>query len=160
MLRNLSLLALTVSLAVSPAFAAEHKGNGTWHWTWESMGAVSLDESLTSDVGIVRGVVDRPDGQHTGVVCTSLSSPVGASSGSCVHTDADGDKWLNEYACTTDATAPAGALFACSGEGQIRGGTGKYAGVTGSSTFTIVFTDVLPDNSLAGYTVEDYAMSY
>lgn len=160
MLRNISLVVLTLTLAVGPAFAAEHKGTGTWHWTWASAGGVKLDDSRTSDIGMVRGVVDRPQGVHTSVVCTALSSPNGASSGTCVHTEGDGDKWLNDYSCTMDSSAPTGALFACSGKAQIVGGTGKYSGVTGSTTFTIVFTDVLPDGALAGYTVEDYSMTY
>lgn len=160
MLRALTSFALAMAVTIVPAFAAEHKGTGTWHWTWASAGGVKLDDSLTSDIGIVRGAVDRPQGPHTGVVCTALSAPSGASTGTCLHTDADGDKWLNDYACTIDANAPAGALFACSGQAQIVGGTGKYAGATGSTTFTIVFMDVLPDGALAGYTVEDYAMTY
>jgi hypothetical protein len=50
------------------------------------------------------------------------------ANGTCISTDADGDKTLSLWKC-------AGTLPICDGELQFDGGTGKYAGITGNGKF-------------------------
>ena len=154
MLRLSSLIALALTLAGSSAFAADRNVNVTWHWTWVPDHTVGISDTVFSDIGIVRGVADGDDGSHVAVICTNLDYPGGASAGSCLHTDADGDKWISSFTCTPNATALAGVLGSCSGTGEFNGGTGKFASAKISSTFTPYVTDVLPDGSATGYTEE------
>jgi len=50
------------------------------------------------------------------------------ANGTCLVTDADGDKAFLEWKCT-------GAMPACAGDERWVGGTGKYPGLSGASKF-------------------------
>lgn len=156
---NKSALVALLVAAASPAIAADYKGTGTFSWTYAPQ-SVSLSDALSSTAGIVYGTTLRPDGPTTATQCTDVDQPTGASSGTCVETDADGDKWMNDWSCEPAATTPPGVLFACEGQTTVIGGTGKYGEAKGTSTFTIYGVAVLPDGTVVGYTTENYDMSY
>ena len=156
---NRPLLVALLVAGTAPAVAADHKGTGTFSWTYAPQ-SVSLSDKLTSSAGIVHGTTIRPNGPTTATHCTDVDSPNGASSGTCVETDADGDKWMNDWSCQPAATTPPGLLFACEGKNNVIGGTGKYSEAKGGSTFTIYGVAVLPDGTVVGYTTENDEMSY
>ena len=60
----------------------------------------------------------------------------------CTSTDASGDKWFSLSKRNVGDTDSGGGG---DGRSQILGGTGKYAGITGSCTYTV---DYLSDNRL------------
>ena len=157
--RNASLLIAILITAAAPAAAADYKGTGTFSWTYAPQ-SVSLSDKLTSTAGIVHGITLRPNGPTTATHCTDVDSPDGSSTGTCVETDTDGDKWMNNWSCKPAATTPPGLLFACEGKNEIIGGTGKYSNAKGGSTFTIYGVAVLPDGTVVGYTTENDDMSY
>ena len=156
---NKSLLVAVLIAAAAPAVAAEHKGTSTFSWTYAPQ-SVSLSDKLISNAGIVHGTTIRPDGPTTATHCTDVDSASGTSSGSCVETDADGDKWMNDWSCEPAATTPPGLLFACEGKTKVIGGTGKYSEAKGGTTFTIYGVAVLPDGTVVGYTTATEDMTY
>lgn len=63
------------------------------------------------------------------------ANPLAFYNGQFTNTFADGGSFSGTYAGTSSPTANP-ALFGISGEWQITGGTGRYAGATGSGTAT------------------------
>ena len=61
-------------------------------------------------------------------IFSDINKGMSNANGSCITTDADGDKPLSLWTCV-------GTLPACDGELKFDGGTGKYTGITGNSKF-------------------------
>ena len=133
--QGLAVAALCLSL---PAAAADlpKKGKYSGHYGWTFIGQVQqLGEDRTVYAGVVPGVMFNDKGKgfmHKARVDWTLYNDVNKgranATGTCVVTDADGDKIFVEWKCS-------GVMPACPGTERFVGGTGKYKGITGKQTF-------------------------
>jgi hypothetical protein len=131
-------LAVTAGFLCLPASAGDQPKSGTYsaHFGWIFNGqSQELGPSRTVYSGVVSGVIFNDAGKgflHKGRVDCSLMNDVNQghsnAKGTCVVTDADGDKAFLEWKC-------AGVMPACPGDELWVGGTGKYAGLSGVSKF-------------------------
>jgi len=161
-LRGLTTVAMVALLAI-PVHAAELKGTATFGWTYVPT-ALELAKGQYFTTGRAQGqemrTSDDANLKLAAIDCLGWSAPDGHSGGSCVDHNGDGDAWWVDYTCNEPATPPPGALFACKGSAQAKGGTGRYASIKGGNTFTQVIVRGLPDGSYVGYTIEDYDLSF
>ncbi len=131
-------LAFAAACLSLPATAADLPKSGTYsgHYGWTFNGQVQeLGPDRTVYAGVLPGVMFNDEGKgfmHKARVDCTLFNDVNKgqanAKGTCVVTDADGDKIFVEWHC-------AGAMPACPGEETLVGGTGKYTGITGKQTF-------------------------
>ncbi len=139
--RNTSIvyvLALAALCLALPAEAANFPKKGTYsgHYGWTFTGQVQkLGEDRVVYAGVVPGVMFNDKGKgfmhKSRVDCTILNDVIKGranANGTCVVTDADGDKIFVEWKCS-------GEMPACPGTERFVGGTGKYTGITGKQTF-------------------------
>src|SRR5712692_10713014 len=128
MTRNISVayaLSLAAACLSSSALAADLPKSGTYaaHYGWTFSGQVQeLGTNRTVSAGVVAGVIFNDAGKgflHKARVDCTLLNDVNQgranANGSCVVTDADGDKVFVEWKCT-------GAMPACPGEEHFTGG--------------------------------------
>ena len=130
--------AATIAAFASTAYSADlpKSGSYTAHYGWTFSGQVQeLGENRVAYVGMVPGVVFNDAGKgflhRARVDCTILNDIIQGranANGTCVATDADGDKAYVEWKC-------AGAMPACAGDFRWVGGTGKYTGISGNNRF-------------------------
>jgi hypothetical protein len=131
-------LAVAAVCLSSPASAADLPKSGTYsaQYGWAFSGHVQeLGANRTVYAGVVAGVIFNDAGEgflHKARVDCPIFNDVNQgranANGSCVVTDADGDKIFMEWKCT-------GAMPACPGDERFVGGTGKYDGISGNSKF-------------------------
>ena len=131
-------LAIAVAFLSSSAFGADLPKSGKYagHFGWVFTGQTQeLGANRTVYAGVVSGVMFNEEGKgflHKARVDCTLMNDVNQgranANGTCVVTDADGDKAFLEWKCT-------GAMPACPGDERWSGGTGKYTGLTGPSKF-------------------------
>lgn len=124
--------------AYSLTGAAELLKSGKFsaHFGWVFKGDVQeLGAQRTVYVGMVDGVLFNDAGKgfmHKARVNCALMNDVNAgrasAQGTCEIIDADADKAFLEWKCT-------GTMPACPGDQRFVGGTGKYAGISGTSKF-------------------------
>jgi len=139
--RNMSVayaLALAAACLSSSTLAADLPKSGTYaaHYGWTFSGQVQeLGKNRTVSAGVVAGVIFNDAGKgflHKARVDCTLMNDVNQgranANGTCVVTDAEGDKAFLEWKCT-------GAMPACPGDERWVGGTGKYTGMSGTSKF-------------------------
>jgi hypothetical protein len=95
----------------------------------------NLGEDRVVYAGVVPGVMFNDKGKgfmHKARVDCTIFNDVNKgranANGTCVVTDADGDKVFVEWKCT-------GVMPACPGTERFVGGTGKYKGISGNQTF-------------------------
>lgn len=131
-------LAVAAVCLSSPAPAADQPKSGTYtaHYGWTFKGDVQeLGPNRTVYVGVVNGVIFNDTGKgflHKARSDCALMNDVDQgranAKGTCVVTDADGDKVFLEWKCT-------GTMPACPGDERFVGGTGKYTGISGNNKF-------------------------
>lgn len=131
-------LAVAAACLGSPGSAADLPKTGTYsaHYGWVFKGQVhELGANRTVYAGVVTGVIFNDAGKgflHKARVDCPIYNDVNQgranANGSCVVTDADGDKVFMEWQCS-------GAMPACPGDERFVGGTGKYNGISGNSKF-------------------------
>jgi hypothetical protein len=129
--------AASVCLALS-AYAADLPKSGKYsaHYGWTFSGEVQkLGPDRTVYAGTLPGVIFNNDGKgfmHKARVDCTLYNDVNKghanATGTCVVTDADGDKVFVEWHC-------AGPMPTCPGTERFVGGTGKYTGIAGDQKF-------------------------
>ncbi len=134
----ISLLALAAFCLTSSATAGDLPKSGKYsgHYGWTFTGQVQqLGKDRTIYAGVVPGVMFNDKGKgfmHKSRVDCSIFNDVNKgranAKGTCVVTDADGDKIFVEWQCS-------GKMPACPGTERFVGGTGKYKGITGKQTF-------------------------
>jgi hypothetical protein len=122
----------------SLAQAADMPKNGTYsgHFGWIFNGQVqNLGSGRTIYSGMVSGVMFNEAGSgflhKARTDCTILNDVNNGranANGTCVVTDADGDKVFVDWKC-------AGPMPTCPGTERFVGGTGKYSGITGDQKF-------------------------
>ena len=127
--------AIVVSLSVQ---AADLPKTGTYsgHFGWTFSGQTQdLGPNRKIYAGMVSGVMFNDAGSgfmHKARVDCTLMNDVDAgranAMGTCVATDADGDKVFVEWKC-------AGPMPTCPGTERFVGGTGKYTGISGDQKF-------------------------
>ena len=130
--------ALAATCLSSSALAADLPKTGTYsaHFGWTFSGQVQdLGADRKVYAGVVAGVIFNDAGKgflHKARVNCTLMNDVkqghANANGTCLVTDADGDKAFLEWKCT-------GAMPACAGDERWVGGTGKYTGMSGASKF-------------------------
>ena len=124
---------LTMLCAVAGAQDLPKSGSISWHTGWKNVGeTLSAAEGHMHGHGTVVGTSFNDSGGgplHAGpaeCVYTFLALGGGApSKGYCAFGDSDGDRIFTDWTGEGD-----------SGTNIIVGGTGKYAGITGSGPFT------------------------
>ena len=131
-------LSIAAMNAGAPAFAADLPKSGTYsgHYGWTFNGQVQeLGPDRTIYAGVLPGVMFNDKGagfMHKARVDCTLFNDVNHgrahANGSCVVTDADGDKIFVEWKCEGD-------MPACPGTERFVGGTGKYTGISGDQVF-------------------------
>jgi hypothetical protein len=130
-----SMIVATLLLAPLSAWAADLPKQGTDSYTTTYV-IVSKDQVKAGDrtitaydaVGITRNDNGGPMFNDMGARCIGTSEAVGkdvASRGSCVETDKDGDEIYSTYQSK-----------GLSGTHTFVGGTGKYAGLSGTADYT------------------------
>ncbi len=136
--KHIAVALLVAFGAAIPAVAEDLPKSGTYsaHFGWVFDGKVQElgpDRSVSS--GVVNGVMFNDAGKgfmHKSRVDCALMNDVkqgqANAKGTCVVTDADGDKVFVEWKCT-------GPMPSCPGDEKFVGGTGKYAGITGDQKF-------------------------
>jgi hypothetical protein len=127
-------LAVAAACLSLPASAADLPKSGKYsgHYGWTFTGQVQkLGADRTVYAGMVPGVMFNDEGKsfmHKARVDCTLFNDVNkghaSANGTCVVTDADGDKVFVEWKC-------AGVMPACPGTERFVGGTGKYKGISG-----------------------------
>jgi hypothetical protein len=134
-----ALMVATVCLSL-PAAAADQpapkSGKYSGHYGWTFVGQVQkLGADRTVYAGVVPGVMFNNEGKgfmHKSRVDCTLYNDVNKgranATGTCVVTDAAGDKIFVEWKC-------AGVMPACPGTERFVGGTGKFKGITGEQKF-------------------------
>jgi hypothetical protein len=132
-----ALAVVAVSLSLS-ALSADLPKSGKYsgHYGWTFTGQVQkLGEDRVVYAGMVPGVMFNNEGKgfmHKARVDCTLFNDVNKgranANGTCVVTDADGDKVFVEWRC-------AGVMPACPGTERFVGGTGKYKGISGDQKF-------------------------
>lgn len=128
-------LVLLVGANAEGQLAKDGKYTSRYDWTFDGQ-VYPLDKDRVILVGNLPGIVTNDAGtgfmHNTRWDCQILwDSNKGQSTanGSCLMTDADGDKALAFWKCF-------GKQPICEGDFQWAGGTGKYTGITGNNTFT------------------------
>jgi hypothetical protein len=130
--------AAVVACCSLAASAAELPKSGKYsaHYGWAFSGQVQkLGADRTVYAGTLPGVIFNNDGKgfmHKARVDCTLFNDVNKghanATGTCVVTDAAGDKIFVEWKC-------AGVMPACPGTERFVGGTGKFKGISGDQTF-------------------------
>jgi len=131
----LVLVALCLTLpAAADDLAKSGKYSGHYGWTFSGQ-VQKLGDDRTVYAGVVPGVMFNDKGKgfmhKARVDCTILNDVNKGhanASGTCVVTDADGDKIFVEWKCS-------GVMPACPGTERFVGGTGKYKGISGDQKF-------------------------
>ena len=132
-------IALTVLLAIfaNSTFAEDlakfGKYSGRYDWIFDGKTyAVGPDRVIL--VGNLPGVIFNDAGKgflnNTRLDCQifwDINKGTTNANGSCIATDADGDKALSLWTCV--------GPLPCDGNLKFDGGTGKYSGITGASKF-------------------------
>jgi hypothetical protein len=139
--RNISVayaLAVVAACLSSSALAADLPKTGTFaaHYGWTFTGQTQeLGANRTVYSGVVTGVIFNDAGKgflHKARVDCTLMNDVNQgradAKGTCMVTDAEGDKAFLEWKCT-------GAMPACPGDERWVGGSGKYTGMSGTMKF-------------------------
>jgi hypothetical protein len=131
-------LAVAAGCLCLSAFAADLSKSGKYsgHYGWAFTGQVQkLGEDRVVYAGTLPGVMFNNEGKgfmHKARVDCTLFNDVNKgranANGTCVVTDADGDKVFVEWRC-------AGVMPACPGTERFVGGTGKYTGISGDQKF-------------------------
>ena len=126
-----------ISLSLS-AQAADLPKSGTYsgHFGWTFSGQVQeLGPNRKVSAGMVSGVMFNDAGKgfmHKARTDCALMIDVDKghanATGTCVVTDADGDKIFVDWKC-------AGPMPTCPGTERFVGGTGKYTGISGDQKF-------------------------
>jgi hypothetical protein len=121
-----------------PATADDLPRSGTFsaHYGWTFTGQVQeLGPDHTVSAGLLPGVMFNDAGKgfmhKARTECTLLNDVNQGRAnalGTCVVTDAGGDKIFVDWKCT-------GIMPACSGDQRFLGGTGKYQGISGNMKF-------------------------
>ena len=134
----IAVASLFVFVGAALASAADQPKSGTYsaHFGWIFKGDVQeMGPSRSISAGMVNGVIFNDAGKgfmHKSRVDCALMNDVNQgkanAKGTCVVTDADGDKIFLEWKCT-------GTMPACPGDEKFVGGTGKYTGITGDQKF-------------------------
>ena len=133
-------IALTILLTIfsTIAFAEDlpksGKYSGRYYWTYDGkVFPVGQDRMILS--GNLPGVIFNDAGKgflhNARLDCQifwDINKGKSNANGSCITTDAEGDKALSLWTCV-------GTLPTCDGELKFDGGTGKYTGITGNSKF-------------------------
>lgn len=141
-MHKLPVLACALSIGVMyaglTASAADLPKSGTYsgHYGWTFTGQVQeLGPDRTVYAGVVPGVMFNDAGagfMHKARVDCTLFNDVNKgrahANGTCVVTDADGDKIFVEWKCE-------GVMPECPGTERFVGGTGKYTGISGDQVF-------------------------
>jgi hypothetical protein len=158
--RTIALAALAAISFATAAQAGEIKGKAVMYWTY-SPTKLAQGQTYGYDVGRALGPFVAADGSVTSLDCLTWNSATGHG-GSCTDYAANpADTYWFDYDCNDVVTpTPAGALFACTGKAEVKGGTGKYAAIKGTNTHTLTITGALPDGTLVGYTTSDNDFSY
>ena len=131
---TLSAAAVAASLLPGLAVAAE-EGEVRMMSPWESAGQVfRTGEDQILFLGVAEGIVYIEDGEgaldSALLVCPgtreiAVESGVSTAQGRCILTSSTGDQVFASYQCKGDAGG-------CKGEFELDGGTGGFAGITGS----------------------------
>ncbi len=131
-------LAVVATCLCRVAAAADLPKSGKYsaHYGWTFTGQVQkLGPDRTVYAGTLPGVMFNNEGKgfmHKARVDCTLFNDVNKGRanaiGTCVVTDADGDKVFVEWKC-------AGVMPACPGTERFVGGTGKYNGIGGEQKF-------------------------
>jgi len=130
------LLTLLGAVSVASAAGMAKSGKYTSQFGWIFKGDVQdLGPDRSVSTGVVSGVMFNTAGKpflnKTLTACALIldvnKGQVDAK-GTCTMTDVDGDKAFIEWKCK-------GTMPACPGDENFIGGTGKYTGLTGASTF-------------------------
>jgi hypothetical protein len=132
------ILGLSAACLSASALAGDLPASGKYsaHYAWTFSGQVQeLGANRIVYVGTLPGVVFNDAGSgflnKSRADCTivnDVNQGRANATGTCVITDAQGDKAFLEYRC-------AGPMPTCPGEFRWAGGTGKYTGISGSNKF-------------------------
>jgi hypothetical protein len=131
----LAVAAALLSLAASSAdLPKSGKYSGHYGWTFSGQ-TQKLGDDRTIYAGVLPGVMFNNEGKgfmHKARVDCTLFNDVNkghaTANGTCVVTDADGDKVFVQWNC-------AGPMPTCPGTERFVGGTGKYTGISGEQKF-------------------------
>jgi hypothetical protein len=94
--------------------------------------------------------------------CTGRMQADGTAFGQCHIADGRGNAWDETFRCDQPAgRAPlvlpgAAPAAGCLGEVEISGGSGRFAGLTGSGLFALYAMAVTPDGRIIGYALRRY----
>jgi hypothetical protein len=143
----------TAFVAVGPAHSEDWKVTGNFGWFGVGK-AQQLEKGHVYWVGEFSGTFlnDKGEGSafHTaGVRCPGsndldFNHKKSKAAGTCVISDPNGDQAYFTWRCEGDT-------HTCPGTFEYTGGTGKYQGISGSSTFTGVIQVNWPDGMATGY---------
>jgi hypothetical protein len=132
------LLALALLLSANVPAQAQMAKQGTYAgwFGWSSSGTLyEMGKDEVHWVGEYGGATINDAGKglwhDAGMVCQGsqrIKNGLSTAEGTCVMTDAEGDKTWGQWSCT-------GKFPVCDGNYEILGGSGKYAGITGKNTF-------------------------
>ncbi len=107
-----------------------------------SAGRVSGMDRFPQDAVALRGLRTE---------CFGFADATGLGQGHCLNIAPNGDFWVERYACRTPVLPPDGAFAACDGTLTVLGGTGQFAAISGSGTFTMLTTMITPDGMQVVY---------
>jgi hypothetical protein len=145
-----SALIFFICLLPLPGLADDFHGMGRLWFTLAAL-PVQVSGSAGRTPGMERFPEAQPGLSGLRTECYGQADAQGLGKGICVTTALDGAIWVETYVCSKAVLPPEGAISACSGTSTVVGGTGRFAAISGSSSFTMLTTMIAPDGMQVVY---------
>lgn len=117
---------------------------GQYYWVGEFSGTVFNDKGEGS-------VLNKAGAKCPGYYAFDFGRKVSEAGGTCIYSDANGDKVFLTWKVSSSGCAGPG----CPSTGTYTwtGGTGKHAGASGTHSLTAVTANVWPDGTTTGFAI-------
>jgi hypothetical protein len=137
-------LIFSVSLLTTPVLADDYHGDNR---LWFTLASAPFQASGGAGraAGMERFPSNQPGLSGLRTECYGLADAAGLGKGHCITIAPDGALWVEAYVCDRSVLPPRGVISACSGTSTVLGGTGRFAAISGNSSFTMMTTMIAPD---------------
>lgn len=132
------------SLVATPGLTDDYHGDNRLWFTLAS-GSFQASGGAGRAPGMERFPGSQPELSGLRTECYGLADAEGLGKGHCITIAPDGALWVEAYVCDRSVLPPRGAISACSGSSIVLGGTGRFAAISGSGSFTMLTTMIAPD---------------
>lgn len=165
-LRTAAVVAALFSVLPATSLAAEFTGSATYHWAFQTLSSIEVEQLGSYVTGTTEGVVTSDDAAwgRPSAHCIATGDLDNVVTGLCILIEPAGDRWSQTFTCdpVAEGDVPAGALGACAGTATVvpGSGTGKYAKISGSATFDQAILGSMPGGVLTGTSTFKFDLTY